>query len=186
MDYVPAYASFIAHFDREPSDARPIAHTVIPPSFGGTRTKRNTMFLNARECLHACGMLWRIAPNDRVRRRYARALWARLHTPEFLALGGRTAWLLRAIRPFCTGDASANTAPKNATLWHVDGRVVSGSQPVLAVETGLDPRRVRDLVCGRRPYAGGWATSPKAAAGGRRKRGRPRVETDFLDAWQTA
>lgn len=186
MNYVSAYAAFIAHFDREPSAGRAIAHTVIPPSFGGTRTKRNTMFLNAREALHACGMLWRIAPNDRVRRRYARALWARLHTPEFLALGDRTAWLLRAVRPYVTGDSSASTAPRLATLWNVDGRTVSGSQPALATATGLDPRRVRDLVCGRRVYAGGWARSPEAAAGERRKRGRPKIERPFWDSWPSA
>lgn len=186
MDYVARYAHFIARFDGEPSDERTVSHGVVPPTFGGARSKRNTVYLNPREALHAIGMLWRIAPNFRVKKRYARTILARLNTPEMQALGGRTTWLLQAIRPYVTGDASANTVPRLATLWHSDGRSVSGSQPVLAVETGLDPRRVRDLVCGRRNYAGGWATSPQAAAGGRRKPGRPKVKKHGLDFFETA
>jgi hypothetical protein len=131
-------------------------------------------------------MLWRLAPSTRIKRKYAQHLISRLNTPEMLALGGRTAWLLRAIRPFVVGDANFNTSPRTATLWHTDGRWVSGSMPVLATETGLDPRRVRDLVCGRRVYANGWATTPEAAAGGRRRRGRPKAEKSAWDFFETA
>lgn len=186
MNYVKKCAAFLSWYDNEPSPGRSIGHAAVPPCMGGKRSKRNTFYLNARECLHACGMLWRLAPSDRVRRKYARHLLARLNTPEFLALSGRTAWLLRAIRPFVLGDASMNTGPRTATLWHIDGRTASGSQPALAVETGLDPRRVRDLVCGRRVYASGWATSPEAAAGGRRRRGRPIAQKTAWDFFESA
>ena len=182
MKPLDKYAAFVARFPAARSDDFQIAHSILPPSFGGTRSLANTVYVDARAALHACALLWRMAPNERVRRRYATNLLARLNAPEMRALGGRTAWLLRAIRPYASGAASANSSDRVCTLWCVDGRVATGTQSALTEITGLESRRVRDLVCGRRVYAQGWATSPEAAAGGRRKRGRPVQEKDFWAA----
>lgn len=176
MDTIYRYTWFLAHFEHTPSPGRTIAHQLTPPSLGGRRVKANTYFLSAREALHAYGWLWKTACGPRVparaRQRYARALWARLHSPDLAHLLGKSAWLRRAVSPYIREQNAIHAAPVEATLWHVDGRKVEGNQPTLAAATGLDSRRVRDLLCGRRPYASGWCTSAEEAAKGWRKTGR--------------
>lgn len=181
MDHRTLFADFFARFEDAPSPGRTIAHTIWPGSLGGRRTKANTVYVNAREALHAYAIMWRCPGVPTLaRRRYARFLLARLNAPEMLHLAGRRSWLLRAIAPYTSGANSLHAAPIFAKLWHVDGRVAEGNQPDLAAQTGLEQRRVRDLVCGRRSYASGWCTSKNETILGYRKKGRKAKEQFFV------
>lgn len=175
MDYLSLYASFIAsHGALDRSPEKPVGHFIFPPSFRGEKIKSNTVFLSPREYLHAYALLWKIAPNARVRARLARGICSLLGRDVLMDLGGRTAFLARSVRPLSRGAVHPQTAPDALTLFHTDGRTASGTQPELSVQTGLAPGRIRDLKCGRRPYASGWTRDAALAKQGPKKKGRPR------------
>lgn len=183
MNYPYLWSHFVTRFHPafmpNPGPARTVRHLRQPLWLGGSRRAENTLWMTPRESLHAHALMWKSLPYGRAKRRYARGLLARLNAPEMEYLRGKSAWLLRALAPHTKGSACATVAPTHTTLYHVDGRTAAGDQPSLAVATGLDNRRVRDLVCGRRSYASGWATTPQRAALGHRGRGRPKRSNLF-------
>lgn len=178
MDYNNTYFDLLcARGSETPTPEKCVRHTIFPGALGGKRTKDNVCFLSEREALTAWGLLLRMCPGDVSRGRVAQGIGRLL---DRLPRTRKAAWLRRAIREYA-GDRPVSDV---GTLWHCDGRRVTGTRVQLAHETGLAYNRVRDLLAGRRSSALGWAASPERAKEGPGKRGpkpRPRASDLFAE-----
>lgn len=165
MRYTKLYAHLIAaRGSLEPTPDRWVKHRVFPGPFGGRRDRENEVYLTPREALVASAMLLRLCPGEVSRSRVARGIGNLL---DRLPRTRKTSWIRRAIRRY----AGERPVSDIITLYHHDGRSVSGTRQQLALSTGIDYDRIRDLIAGRRGMARGWSASRDRAKQGPAKRG---------------
>lgn len=164
------YADFVARrFSETKTDTHSHAFLTTPTSIGGRTEAANRVWLSLPDWVHAHGLFLDILEGmerPSALKKHAAIILKELEKMDALDEGVE---LMKRCSKWAPIHGNSRYP---ATLYHTDGRQVSGDAVSLSAATGLEYNHVRDLVHGRRRYYSGWCGSEKEAKRGKLRPGK--------------